>query len=287
MHLVARFTLITLLLVLSVPDAGLEAQENAPSYYTRGLEQALKADYPGARAAFAQALKMDPSYAPAQGSLEILDDVQKGKIKSQTAGHLFKAAQHARKGDWAAAIAERTKAIELDPQYPVAYNGRGVNYHRRGWYDHAIRDYTKALELNPRYAPAYSNRGSALLETGRFDEAIRDYSKALELNPQDAATFFNRGNAYLVQGQFEAAIRDFTQAVKVNPKFAAAYLNKAVACERAGRNEEALEAYRSYLQYAPPQEAEQISRARRKVMELTTPEADSPKGPPPEKSKAK
>ena len=56
----------------------------------------------------------------------------------------------------------------------------------------AISDYTKAIELDPNYAMAYNNRGlsKAILED--YNRAISDFTKAIELEPNDADAYFNR-----------------------------------------------------------------------------------------------
>ena len=50
----------------------------------------------------------------------------------------------------------------------------------------AIADYTKAIELNPNYAEAYSNRGNMYYRKGNSVKAIADYKTALQLNPNNA-----------------------------------------------------------------------------------------------------
>ena len=45
----------------------------------------------------------------------------------------------------------------------------------------AIADYTKVIELEPEYAYAYANRGSAQLKAGKQAEAVIDLQKASEI----------------------------------------------------------------------------------------------------------
>jgi tetratricopeptide (TPR) repeat protein len=63
------------------------------------------------------------------------------------------------------------------------YFYRGLEARKKGHLDQAIADFTKALELNPRAECAYS-RGEAYSLKGQWDQAIADYTKALELNPR-------------------------------------------------------------------------------------------------------
>jgi tetratricopeptide (TPR) repeat protein len=99
------------------------------------------------------------------------------------------------KGDYDRAIAEYTKAIEIDPRFAVAYYNRGLAWGKKGDYDRAIAEYTKAIELDPEHADAYNNRGIAWVKKGEYDKAITDWTKAIELDPTDAVPYYNRGLA--------------------------------------------------------------------------------------------
>jgi tetratricopeptide (TPR) repeat protein len=48
-------------------------------------------------------------------------------------------------------------------------------------YDKAIADYTKAIELDSNYADAYCNRGSVYNTLQQYEKAVADYTKAIEL----------------------------------------------------------------------------------------------------------
>ena len=70
---------------------------------------------------------------------------------------------------------------------------RANDSYKKGEYDRAIADYTKALEINSHYTDAYYNRGNAWADRSEYDQAIADYTKALELAPHYADAYFNRG----------------------------------------------------------------------------------------------
>ena len=83
--------------------------------------------------------------------------------------------------DFDSAIINFTKAIELDPKYAAAYNGRGGAYGSLKKYPEAIADCTKAIKLDPTDAIAYNNRGIAYKALGKTIEAEADFAKAKSL----------------------------------------------------------------------------------------------------------
>jgi tetratricopeptide (TPR) repeat protein len=73
-------------------------------------------------------------------------------------------------------------------------------------YAHAITDFDRAIELDPQYHVAYYYRGLAYCNQGDYDRAIADFDKAVELDPQDAEAYAERGFAYAQQGENVLAI---------------------------------------------------------------------------------
>jgi tetratricopeptide (TPR) repeat protein len=127
------------------------------------------------------------------------------------------------------ALRDCDRAIELDPKLAGAYINRGVAYENLGDYKQAIRNYDKAIELDPKIANAYNNRGFAYYELGDHRQAIRDYERAIELDPRYAWAYTNRGAAYGELGDYRQAIRDCDKAIELDPKYAKAYYNRGVA----------------------------------------------------------
>ena len=75
------------------------------------------------------------------------------------------------------------------------FNARGVGKRAKGDLEGAIADFTKAIELNPEFAAAYNNRGGAKREKNDLDAAIADFTKAIELKPAYAVAYNHRGAA--------------------------------------------------------------------------------------------
>jgi len=146
-----------------------------------------------------------------------------------------------RLGETKLALEDYNRAIELFPEYPVAYNNRGNLLLALGQYGEAMKDFDRAIVLAPGYAAAYSNRANARIKAGKTREAILDFTKAIELMPSSAPPLSGRGLAYLSAGKPHAAIRDFSRAVNADARFASAYRNRAEARMALGQREEAIE----------------------------------------------
>ncbi len=152
-----------------------------------------------------------------------------------------RAVANTRIGQTKLALEDYNRAVELFPEYPVAYNNRGNLLLSLGQLSEAVKDFDRALVLAPGYAAAYSNRANAKLKLGKSDEAIADFTKAIELMPASAPPLSGRGLAHLATGKPHAAIRDFSRAVSADARFASAYRNRAEARMNVGQRDEAIE----------------------------------------------
>lgn len=158
-------------------------------------------------------------------------------------------------GKFDQAIAECTKAIELDPKFARAYCDRGFAYLSKGEYDKAISDSTEAIELRPSPAWAsfaYYVRGAAYRINNQYDKAIFDYNKVIELNPEFAAeAYYNRGLIYYYKDQFDRSISDYNKTIELNPKFAEAYRRRGDMWKRKGEYDNTVADYKKAVELKP------------------------------------
>ena len=133
----------------------------------------------------------------------------------------------ANKGDHYGAIADFTKAIEIDPQNDDAFYNRGTSKLELKDYYGAISDFTKAIEIKPA-SDAYYNRGNSKLELKDYYGAISDFTKTIELNPRDSEAYANRGLAKHELEDYYGAISDYTKSIEINPSYGLAYSNRGI-----------------------------------------------------------
>lgn len=142
-----------------------------------------------------------------------------------------RAQTHAQKKDFDAAMADVTRAIELEPEHAKAFSFRGRLHEAKREYDEAFADYDKAVTLVPNDADFHRDRGDIWWERKDFEAAFRDYDAAVEHDADNATNWFKRANARFMLKHFAEAIADYDKAVELKPDFAAAAKNREQARE--------------------------------------------------------
>ena len=125
-----------------------------------------------------------------------------------------------KEGDLDGAIADFTRAIQLDPKDDAPYYNRAQAKRLKKDAAGAIADYTRAIELGSTNPAAYNNRGNARAENNDRDGAIADYTRAIELKPDYARAYYNRAVAKEAKGDVAGAAADFKSAEKLDPELA-------------------------------------------------------------------
>lgn len=125
------------------------------------------------------------------------------------------------------AIADFSKAIELDPENLPALNDRGTSYRRLGQSPQAKADFDRMIAKGVKHPAAYTNRGLTWLDLGNTEQAMVDLHAALELDPKFAPAWEASGAAREAMGHLPKAIEDYRKAVEIDPNFAMAWNNAA------------------------------------------------------------
>ena len=76
-----------------------------------------------------------------------------------------------------------------EPKDAKFYIDRGIAYGEKNQYDQAIADFTKALEIDPKSADAYYNRAIAYYLTKEYNNSWKDVQKAQDLGYKIPSNF--------------------------------------------------------------------------------------------------
>ncbi|NIM00281.1 MAG: protein kinase [Acidobacteria bacterium] len=140
-----------------------------------------------------------------------------------------------------------SKAIEIDPNYAIAYAGiadcRSFLYMNAERSDEnlegAMAASDKALELDPDLAEAHNARGQVMFMCERYDEAQQALERAIELNPRlfDAQLAYAR--TYFASGRPEKAAQSYERAMELQPDDYQTHLLLGFVYSKLGRTADA------------------------------------------------
>ncbi|MCK4560010.1 MAG: protein kinase [Calditrichia bacterium] len=151
------------------------------------------------------------------------------------------------------------KALEIDPNYTLAYAGLGDAYSQRfdrfgfsrAWIDSAIRVSKKAIELDPDCAEAYKALGLSYDVIDRSGLAIKEYKKAIELNPGYFPAVGNIGFIYLKIGHLEDALKWIIKRIDLNPALSGGYVQVGLVYNALCEDLKAQQAFQKALELNP------------------------------------
>jgi tetratricopeptide (TPR) repeat protein len=149
------------------------------------------------------------------------------------------------------AIAAYSRAIELKPDYAIAYHNRGLLHANLDLNEKAIEDFDKAIELDDQFLDAYRNRGQLQLKLKNYVQAIESFSQLLDLEPKDASAHSNRGLAYAATGQFDKSVADFDSAISLGSENVVVWLNRGRVHVQLGNSDNALKDFSKVVELKP------------------------------------
>lgn len=118
------------------------------------------------------------------------------------------------------------KVIELDPTLHEAYATRGFlqMFHHWDW-GGADRSLRRSIELAPNSSKVHHWYGVYLSIQGRLDEAQREMEKALELDPTALVIMTDLAELHYFKSDYERAERELHNVLTIDPNFLNARLN--------------------------------------------------------------
>jgi tetratricopeptide (TPR) repeat protein len=173
-------------------------------------------------------------------AVEILDTAPDRFRKDKTTIHNSRGKTFFDMGHTPEAIADYTKAIEIDPKFSEAYINRGAAYGKSGKSELALADFNKGIELDPKAANGYFNRSLLYSDMKKLDLAIRDHDSYLQLNPGNISILFERAVAKRALGRSMDAIADFNECLRIDPNQPDLFLERSRAYRDLGKKDEAL-----------------------------------------------
>jgi serine/threonine-protein kinase len=206
--------------------------------YLRGrhlVEQGRPESIRQARNYFEEALRLDPSFAPAHAGL--------GRVYFYLAYLYGDPAENAARQEEQARL-----AIELDPDLAEAHVVLGDNLRYFQWdWQGAEREFRRGLELDPNNPRARRALWALLASLGRLEEARTHLEVARRVDPLAANSESDLGYQAVFEGELEAAERAFRRALELDPGYPYAHAGLWVIYDLQGRDPARKQSLRDFL----------------------------------------
>jgi len=210
---------------------------------------------------FAEAIKKDPSFAPAYVGLgnaylttvsfgALPENAIEEAVSSATSAleldpdlaeaHALLADVYEEKWRWAEAEAEYRRAIELNPNDGNARAGLAFWFLSHGRTEEAIAWARRGRELDPVSFNG-TDLGLVLFCSRHYDDAIREFQTILAFKPDALGSLSHLGMTLTVKGQPEQAIPVLEKAISVSARSPDIVALLIVADAHAGRRSDALQ----------------------------------------------
>ena len=119
-----------------------------------------------------------------------------------------------------AAIPFLRHAVELDPNFAMAYTSLATSYYNLNQIDLGISAIKKAFELRDRVTERERSHITTLyydIATGEADKATEGYKQWLQIYPRDANVHGNLADEYMIAGRYQDSVDSERDALSGDP----------------------------------------------------------------------
>ena len=151
--------------------------------------------------------------------------------------------------DCDAAIAHFTRAIELDSEFGLAYDGLGACYVNRVFkglggaedFERAEGAFNRALAIDPNIIEARMLMVFVRLWRGKKQKAREEVARMRREAPNEAVVHFVKATLHRLDGEYDRALRSYDRLVHLDPAaFVVVSYNRALIFLYQGKNEDAM-----------------------------------------------
>ena len=145
------------------------------------------------------------------------------------------------RGDALPPVAMYKRAIELDPNFAMAYARLGNQYLTVGQADLARQNFQKAFELRERASERekFYITGKYYDGTGQLDQATQALELYVQTYPSDSVPRVNLSVIYQLLGDFDKGLTSSLEAIRLEPDSWYGYVNASYCYTALGRFDEA------------------------------------------------
>ncbi len=138
----------------------------------------------------------------------------------QINGHLRSAKSYVHKGKFDEALNELNKALEINPDNPLTYDGIGYLYLQKGDLERGKEFYLRSEENKVKNSGIFDHNAIGLdfINKGRYAPAFVEFEHYNKLTNRDLKGVFGLAMAYHGMGRISEAITSYENALNISPK---------------------------------------------------------------------
>jgi len=121
---------------------------------------------------------------------------------------------HFGRGERLKALDAFEEALNLDPEFSLAYHHIFDIYYMKKMDNKAIRVANRLINSNPDKASGYRFLAAVYGQKGELDKSIKNYEKAAKLNKGNYESIVLQGWAYRIGGKYEEALNEYSELFK-------------------------------------------------------------------------
>ncbi|MBV9242524.1 MAG: tetratricopeptide repeat protein, partial [Acidobacteria bacterium] len=153
--------------------------------------------------------------------------------------------------DYAKALPNFEKAVEIDPNYAEAWYQAGYCYGIVGRHVDGLRASRMAAKLRPEWAPVWVNIGASSYALGQYKDAVDAYRTAIKLDETNPDTQYSLGLTFNKLGRTDEEILAYKRAIQIKPDHANALEKLGLAYFKQKRYADAATTFDSLKAYKP------------------------------------
>jgi len=177
-------------------------------------------------------------------------EIQKNKRSAAETAYSQGLAQLSR-DDYARALPNFEKAVEIDPNYAEAWYQAGYCYGILGRAADSLRASRQAARLRPEWAAAWVNIGASSYALGQYKDAVDAYRQAIKLDENDPDIQYSLGLTFNKLGRTDEEILAYKRAVQIKPDHANALEKLGVALFKQKRYADSAATFDTLKAYKP------------------------------------
>jgi tetratricopeptide (TPR) repeat protein len=220
----------------------------------QGVIEALTMDEPMVRLAAADALSEMPIQTRTRPALKMLNDplrsirIEAGEALADVPMEQVSDADRKKIEE---GIAAYRKAQNVSADTAAATMNLGTLAYRLGDFAQALKQFNRVIDIDPSFYPAYANLATMYADANRFEEAIRILDRGLAQLSDQPDLLYSKALLYIRQQDYRRALNLLSQAHKAAPQRSDIAYAFAVALYDTGNPPGAILVLKQVLESSP------------------------------------